>query len=361
MGRKSSGRKLKKGVIAVLVALVLVIVGIILVSSFVGELRGSGKKEQTAEITVYDIDSIEDIAHKLQQSNIIKYEWLFNLYANTKPLSRGFVTGTLTFHIGDSYASIIDTVLKPKVVIKPKETLTIRFKEGCEVRDVVALFIKNGIGDETSFEQTILFHDFGYSYIPDVGTPNRLEGFLFPDTYEFYADSTPEEALQKMVDTFNKKVWNSAVMKEAIQSSGRSLYDILKMASLVEKEAGSQSDMPMIASVFYNRLNIGVLNEDGKTRRKILESDATYQYLLPPSERKVNLTSAQINDKTNKYNTYQYAGLMPTPICNPSLAAIKAAASPATSDYVYFYAKKSGVTVFAKTFAEHKRNIASDQ
>jgi UPF0755 protein len=180
--------------------------------------------------------------------------------------------------------------------------------------------------------------------------PNQpVEGFLFPDTYEFRADATPEEIVQALLENFERRV--PPETRARAEQLGRPFYQVLIVASIVEREAAVPEERPVIASVFYNRLR----------ENMPLQADPTVQYALgSPGNWWPSLdTVPDLAAVVSPYNTYRNAGLPPGPICNPGLAAIQAALSPAQTDYLYFVTRGdgSGAHVFARTYEEHVRNI----
>ena len=346
--RRSQRRKNQKKKITIVVVIVVVLV-ILVVGGLFGyriydeycERNGRNKLDEVVTVTVSETDTIEDVVYKLKDSGIIKYENKLSDYLDRQ--------GDIVLNTGDiqinKYASYPDIFAAIRKVVS-RQTVTIRFTEGDEVSDVIDAFVDNGIGTKEDFEQIINTYDFGYSYIPSVGTENRLEGFLYPDTYEFYQDTSPEKALQKLVDEFDTKISDSEI-QAALENSDMSFYQVLTLASIVQKEAGSQADMPKVASVFLNRLDINMK----------LQSDACYSYKIPKEQRTYSLTYEQIATD-DPYNTYFYEGLTPTPISNPTIAAIRAVLMPADTDYLYFCYVGDGVTKFAETFAQHQVHVA---
>ncbi len=238
--------------------------------------------------------------------------------------------------------------------------------EGLTIEEIAKRFEQAGLFSADKF--LIAVDDFDYTNYPIIQKPNNttLEGYLFPDTYRFTKDSTPEQVIQKMLDNFTKRLSSIGVTVSdgkfiipgydklrvvgGDNQSGMSLYDVLTLASIIELESGDSSNMSLaeerglIAGVFYNRMLIG----------QALESDATVNFVTGKSDPGASIKDTQIN---SPYNTYRYAGLPPGPIGNPSLGSIQAALNPTQSDYYYFLHKQpSGQVVFSKTFAEHVRN-----
>ncbi len=174
---------------------------------------------------------------------------------------------------------------------------------------------------------------------------DSLEGYLFPDTYRVDSGEGEEEIIEQMVRRFEEVVWKG-LFAESPEHEGRSLRDILTLASMVEWEAQLDEERPTIAGVLLNRLNRG----------QKLECDATVQYALGEG-RKTRLMYDDLLIESD-YNTYQHAGLPPGPICNPGEASIRAAMEAAKVPYLYYVARPDGSHVFSKTFAEHQAAIA---
>lgn len=166
------------------------------------------------------------------------------------------------------------------------------------------------------------------------------EGYLFPDTYFFAPNIKEEDIIKEMMKTFDDKI---ASIQESVNNSGRSLEDIVVMASIIEKEAWKEKDRYLISGVLWNRLNIGMP----------LQVDATFLYIN--GKNTYNLTQDDLAIDS-PYNTYRYKGLPPGPICNPSLSSLEAAAVPEKSKYLFYLADQNGNTYYSQNFEEHKKN-----
>lgn len=170
--------------------------------------------------------------------------------------------------------------------------------------------------------------------------PENLEGYLFPDTYFFAPGITPEAVIAQMRSNFTARV------ETGMDWDNKSRAEIITVASLVEREAVTDADRPKIAGVIYNRL----------ARHMKLEIDATVQYALPEHKARLLYSDLKID---SPYNTYRVVGLPPGPICSPGLSSVQAALQPEKHDYLYYVLGATGKNhVFAKTFAEHKINVA---
>ncbi len=241
------------------------------------------------------------------------------------------------------------------------EEVSVTTIEGWTVKDIAKSLEDAKLFSAKEFLAALDKIDFSAYPLVEAHKPAKasLEGFLFPDTYRFNKVSAPQMVVDKMLTDFAMRVepWGITADKDKYSIAGfeqrqLTFYEVLIMASLIEKEGGGKGPMSLkderalIASVFYNRLAIG----------QALESDATVNYVTG----KTNVATTEADrDFNSPYNTYKYPGLPPGPICNPSLGSIVAALNPAQSDYLYFFHQQpGGQAVFSKTFDEHKRQMA---
>ncbi|HXT51316.1 MAG TPA: endolytic transglycosylase MltG, partial [Thermoanaerobaculia bacterium] len=177
-----------------------------------------------------------------------------------------------------------------------------------------------------------------------------LEGYLFPDSYTFPADTRPPEIVEAMVANFRRR-WRSEVAPHFRADGGRTLREVTTLASIVEKEAKAATERPLIAAVYANRLERGMG----------LFADPTVIFALKRLGRwDGNIRKADLA-LDSPYNTYRYAGLPPGPICSSGTGALVAAAAPADVPYLYFVSKNDGTHVFAATLDEHNKNVATWQ
>ena len=357
MGRRGKKSKAKRiitwtivGIVAAVIISLIVYVAVT-VQQVKADINGGQGSEGEIEIIVELGDTVEDVLAKLQKEGIVSDTFYSSLAFRLKANEYGLGTKLQANEDGHkipqnaSYQEIFDILSTPP---EARESVRISFPEGCEVSDVIELFLKNGIGSEEGFE-IALDYDYGYYYLPAPGTASRLEGFLYPDTYDFFVDATEVEVISKMLKQFDNKL-NAANIPELAQQADMTVYEALTLASIIQKESGKLEDFHMISSVFHNRLDSGWK----------LESDAATSYPIPKSERLPSCTYEQL-EKDTPYNVYKRKGLTPTPICNPRIEAVTAACQPAESDYFFFigYNDENGAqhTVFAVTYAEHQKNI----
>lgn len=247
-------------------------------------------------------------------------EYLFDQPLNSKEVFWKISNGKIFFHI-------------------------VTVPEGWTMYDIAAELARQGICTQDEFlaaaRDPSLIHDLA----PDA---RNLEGFLFPSTYQFTRHTTCEQIARKMTQDF-RGVWETLVPSGAQNfPGGLSPEKIVTLASLVERETPKPEERPLVASVFYNRLHRGFR----------LQCDPTVQYALELNGRPTRNLQSQDLRIDSPYNTYAHRGLPPGPIANPGEASLRAALSPAPTDYMYFVANEKGGHFFSKTLAEHNRNVA---
>jgi UPF0755 protein len=232
---------------------------------------------------------------------------------------------------------VVDTLTRGEVYER-----LVTFPEGLTVRETAALFEQRGLGSAGAF----LAAARDVSMIADLDPLARdLEGYLFPETYAIAANHGPSRLVGMMLDRF-KASFPEEARREA-ERQGRTIRQVLTLASLVEKETARAEERAIVAGVYSNRLARGIA----------LQADPTVIYGLQLAGRyEGNLTRADLSFDT-AYNTYVHAGLPPGPIASPGRAAIEAALRPADVDYLYFVSRNDGSHEFARTLAEHNRNV----
>lgn len=264
---------------------------------------------------------LEEIANNLRTETIIKNEWIFVLYIWLLGESENLQAGRYSLSPSMNISAISEKIIKGDIISKG---IKVTIPEGFSNMQIEERLVKSGIMIEGS------------------KLPKESEGYLFPDTYYFEEDSSVEEIVKKMKDNFNKKVTDDLIIE--IEGQGKKLYDILIMASLLEKEVIGDEDRAIVSGIFWKRL------EDGYP----LESCATIAYILGVDKWRYSYDDTRIE---SPYNTYINTGLTPTPINNPGILTIKAAIYPQETGYYFFLTDpETGKTIFSKTFEEHLIN-----
>ena len=217
--------------------------------------------------------------------------------------------------------------------------------EGYNVYQIADVLEKRGVCNSDDFLKLALSRLTAARY--DIPS-DRVEGFLFPDTYKFAAGTPP----LRVIDTMIKNFWNhyDEKLRRRTKEIGWDVYKVVILASIIQKETSALDEMPLISAVYHNRLKKGML----------LQADPTVIYGLMP-DFDGNLRKRDLLDRKNKWNTYVYKGLPPTPICNPGIDAIKAALYPADVDYLYFVSMGNGRHYFSVRYEDHLRAVRKYQ
>ena len=241
-----------------------------------------------------------------------------------------------------SNKDIIDKLVSGEIY---QDGVKITIPEGSTSNEIIALLVKNELGKKSDFEELIknpstFYDEFDFLNEKDIKT---LEGFLYPSTYYFDEDSNPKDIIKEMVKLFDKNYTEELQNKQ--KERKLTLQEVVNLASIVEKEAVLDEDRPIIASVFYNRLE----------KDMPLQSDATLQYIFDARKKRMTYNDLKID---SPYNTYIEKGLPPTPIANPGIKSIEAVLYPEETDYLYFVADIDGGNVYSKTYEEHQKNVA---
>ncbi len=352
-----AGAEMMSSAIKALIYIVLVVVVSIFLSILIirvgNDIFALVKSEEVIDITIPEDATIDDVAEILHENSIISFPGIFKLYAGIKDDNGEFLAGDYSVSPSMSYDEL-RSAFKPKVATG---TSWITFPEGSTCDEIISILVSYGIGTREGYIDVINNYDFSsYWFVAELPeNPDRyyrLEGYLFPDTYEFYNSSSEVTVINKMLSRFNE-VFVTDYRTKA-EELGFTVDEIITLASIVEKEAGSSADFRNISSVFHNRLkNTG--------RFPKLESDATVIYAMQVLAGGVRPDTVTPEDLklNNPYNSYLNNGLTPGAIANPSISAIRYALYPADTNYYYFVADKSGNTLFASDLKGHEQNIAS--
>jgi len=349
--RKGRARRfLLWAIFVVVVSAILAGVGWLLAN----DLCAFNKEPVTATVEVTKDDDLNSIATKLKDEGLIEYKWFFKLFGRVRHAGDKIGIGSYELNTDMDYNALIQGMSNRNATINA-DTVTVTIPEGYSVRQIVSLLAKYGVSTEEELLNAVERGSYDYSFL-DSGRSGiaKLEGYLFPDTYEFFVNEDPEHAICRLLDNFTAKM-DEELMSQ-VEASGYSLDQIITIASLIEKETDG-TDRTKIASVIYNRLN-----NVGETYHK-LEIDAAVIYGLGYANGETYagpLTQADL-DKDTPYNLRLHEGLPPTAICNPGLASIRAAVEPEDTNYYFYALGKDGVHHFFKTYREHVSFVSSSQ
>ena len=276
--------------------------------------------------------STKDVAMILKKNGIIKNPYFFMFYVKLNNYK--IAAGKYKLSSDMTYKQLCKTLEKGFI---PKTAVRVTIPEGYTVRQIAKKLQSLGLIDENKFLETVNSYNFNFRYkYTSKEVKYKLEGFLFPDTYEVYPGTSEKDIIKMMLNRF-LEVYESIKDKKTTD-----LDDVqtVILASIVEKEAKKDSERGVIAGVFLNRLK----------RNTKLESCATVEYLLPVHKEVLSLQDVRIE---SPYNTYLKKGLPPSAICSPGKKSLLAALAPAKTDYLFFVAKKDGSHIFSKTFEDH--------
>lgn len=307
------------------------------------------KEEIEAQVYVGQNAELDDIATELYSKGLVKYKPLFKLFGKLTHADEKIEPGIYTISSKLDYNAMIHVMKHDEVTYVERDTVTITIPEGKTLKQTFQILAEHGVCPYETLLDCAANHAFKFSFLEDIpyGDATRLEGYLFPDTYQFYASSTPEEAINKFLINFDGKFSES--MREKAEQMGYSMHEIVTIASLIEMEAGSDTERGTVASVIYNRLN--------SSYYPYLQIDATIQYVL--EERKEYLTEKDLQ-VDSPYNTYKYTGIPPGPISNPGLASLRSALNPESTGYYFYALNKNGVHNFFSSYNEFLNFINSD-
>lgn len=314
---------------------------IILISFFFISLGPTSKSNESVVFTIQSGESKNVILDNLKDANLIKskYSTLVYMYLTGK---KNIQAGSYDLTRDMGAKKIISAITSGDIIDDKRPSVKITFKEGITLEEYLELLAENTdleydtiikeINDQEFLKSLIADYSFLSNDILDTDLYYGLEGYLFPETYYIYVDTTLKEAIKRILNETSAKL-NS--IKDELDNSSYSIHEILTIASIIEKEANTYEDRCKVAQVIYTRLN----------RNMSLGMDTTTYY--GAGKKLGESITANLND-VNPYNTrlVSFIGLPAGPICNPSLESIKAALNPSDTNYVYFFAESNGTMHF---------------
>jgi UPF0755 protein len=338
------------------------------------DLMAFDKEDKKVVITVTEEDDINTISDKLGKAGLIRYPELFKLFAQVTGKDDNISAGTFTLNSLFDYNAMINAMGSHS---PSREVVSIMFPEGYNCEQIFNLLASKGVCSVEELEEYAAngkLDDYWFLEGVERGSKYCLEGYLFPDTYTFYTNDDPERVLEKFLDAFDNRFTDlmkskleplnqhlASVLssrgygKDYIEENKITIREIVIIASMIEKETSGDDESYTISSVIYNRLT-------NPSNYPHLNIDATLIYALggnidPETGKTKPLTQDDLK-MDHPYNTYVNTGLIPGPISNPGRNSIDAALDPAdTRYYFYVFNPKSGEHMFAKTSAEHEKNV----
>ncbi|WP_312645192.1 endolytic transglycosylase MltG [Hydrogenoanaerobacterium sp.] len=335
---------------ALLITIVLVGLGAFLAFfalQSASDLLGLAQEDNTITINIPEGSGTGDIAKILNEKGVIDTPITFRLYSKLKKADGKYQFGEYILNSNMSYDQIIIAL---KSGNDRQDVVKISFPEGLSLWEVGKKLEENEVCTAQAFVNALQKQAFEYDFMGDipVNAPLRFykyEGYVFPNTYDFFVGENPVSVAKKFFNSFNANI--TAEMYDRMKELGMTLDETITLASIIQKEASYPADMNAVSGVFHNRF------AQADTYPQ-MQSDVTIFYV--EKFIKPHLTTAN-QEMYDAYNTYKCVGLPVGPICNPGIDAIKAALYPDENDYYYFLTDKEGKFYYAKTMAEHEQNI----
>ncbi len=304
----------------------------------------------TYVFAVRSTDDSDSVAERLDDAGLINSQLYFKV--RMRLAGGDLAPGTYRLVVGMSAADIVTAITSEESTAQTENpTLSVTIPEGWRIRQIADALGAAGLngGAEAFLAGVQRFDTSGYDFLDGIDTtnnPDALEGFLFPDTYSFKADTPPEDLVQLMLDNFDSKF--TETMRQQAADAGLTVREVLIYASLVEREASISEERPIIADIYLSRIQQGWR----------LDADPTIQYVLGTSEDWWPKLTGDDLTVESPYNTYRTDQLPPGPICNPGIDSIISVLNPADTDYMFFVAKgDTGEHAFAVTLEEQTANI----
>jgi UPF0755 protein len=304
------------------VLLMLGVLGVIfaIYSAATGNENGP---EESARVQVVKGDTLSDVAAKLEEAGIIESAFVFELQARYEGYGTEIKTGRYTFQPGEDSKEI----LRKLNVGRAAPTITVTIPEGLTIEETAETVASDSSVQVSAFEKAARRTDYGYAFLDNPGV-KTAEGYLFPAKYDFEKGVTATQIVDRLLGQYLLETQNLDIA-EAKERLGLTEQQLVTVASLIEKEAATPGEKPLIASVIYNRMR----------RDTPLQIDATIQYALKRPKANLSLADLKVD---SPYNTYKNKGLPPGPICSPGRESLQAALNPANTNYLYYVLEAHG-------------------
>lgn len=334
------------------------------------DVMAFGKAPNTVTITITKDDTIDTIAQKLGQADLVRYPGLFKFFATITGKDKNISTGTFTLDSQLDYNAMINAMV---YYGNTREVVDIMFPDGANCAQIFKLLEEKNVCTVAELEEYAANGELrDYWFLEGVprGDKYCLEGYMSPDTYRFYTNDEPRRVIEKFLNEFNsrftdimkenfvamQKLWASKLKANGydtayIEANPLTLHQVVTLASVVQRETASDNECYQIASVFYNRLS--------HPNHLLMGSDATVHYAIGDYFHEVKELTQEHLNVDSPYNTRKNKGFPPGPICNFGVHSLYAALEPNDTNYYYFvYDKKAYVHRFAETYQQHMQNVA---
>lgn len=343
-----------KGCLSVAIYMAIITAVSILLSFYmivgINDMFALKKEDVTIQVEIPKDANIKQVAKILKENGVIDYPSFFKIFAGiTMDEDEEFKHGTYQISTRSDYKQIVNKLTNPSTA--DRGIVKVVFPEGSNILQYAELLDENNVCEKDAFLKSVNEMELDYEFLSGISFGEgsdriyRLEGYLFPNTYDFYINEGSKSAIKKMLNSFKDNY--EKTIAPLVKDSGMTLDQILTIASVIERETPDPDEMANVSSVFHNRLK-------NKAEYPKLQSDATRWYPYPTKQ---DVPTDIAETFQSKYDTTIIDGLMPGPICNPGINAIKAAAQPSSTNYYFFYTDKNGKHYYASTYAEHQANV----
>ena len=314
---------------------VLAVIGTLAGFDYLG--MGFGRNGKSVTIEVPEGASTAQIADALEEAGVVNFPLAFRVYSRLNGYDSQYKYGVYTFNNDIGYSKIANKLIKEG---KAADNVTVKIPEGATIDDIATILEDNKVCTKKDFINSVQYDEFKYDFVKAIPADSvyyRLEGYLYPDTYNFYCYDSKEcarLAIEKMLSNLESKLDDK--IKKNIEDGKYTFHQVMTMASIVELEASSQpQEMANVAAVFYNRL-------EDSANFPTLGSSPTIKY----------------PHGNGRYNTYEAKGLPPGPLCSPSVRSIRASVDPTDNfEFYYFVTDKSMKFYYNKTLSQHNATI----
>lgn len=306
------------------------------------------KEDKPVTIVLPEDASIVEVVDIVVEKGLVEYGLFFELFVKISAGDSAFTEGTHELSTNLDYRGILNELAKSTTESSMVETIMVTIPEGYTIEQIATLMEEKEVVSYDDFIDTVENYEFSHEFLSKHEDVNyQLEGFLFPDTYEFYIDDEPVSVINKMLNNFETRTWEIIDALEDTDDYDVDLFELVTIASLIEREAVQSAEQATISGVIYNRL--------ASSAYPYLNIDATIQYA---SGHREEILQSDL-DADGPYNTYTRAGLPAGPISNPGLDAILAAFEPEEHGYYFYVAESDGYHIFTTNLADHNAAVAS--
>lgn len=335
-----------RAVVMVLATITLCIILAIFAIRAATDFTGINQVDQTIPVEIPEDATNAEVAEILKEEGVIQFDWVFKIFADLKTKDAPILPGSYLFNSNLGYNEIMVALRSGDY---EKQEVRVTFIEGETLREIADKLEEKNVCESQAFLDYLETAEFDYEFFNAMPESDlryhRLEGYIFPDTYDFYIGESVQDVARKFIRNFNEKITPDIQAK--MRERNLSVDEAITLASMIQKEAGKVEDMRMVSSVFHNRLSLSETYPN-------LQSDVTVFYVNNEIKPFLQTTNQEMYDA---YNTYVCERLPVGPICNPGMDAINAALNPVQSENYFFVTDKNQEFYYAQTADEHYQNV----